>query len=143
MKKNIFILLLFPIFLISCEIETSSNGKLDGNWQLQSFDTLSTGGVCDMSKSTIYWGIENNILQVRNINNGEKILFRFEKGDGMLKIHSPHVYESQYVTVPLENDSLLTPYGILGTEDTFTMEQLSGNSLVLTNQQLRLRFRKY
>lgn len=143
MKKAIYILLLFPILLISCEIETSSNGKLDGNWQLQSFDTLSTGGVCDMTKSGIYWGVENNILQVRNIEKNDKILFRFEKNGYALTVHSPHIYESQYVTVPLEDESRLIPFGIHSAEETFTIEVLSNSHLVLTNQLLRIRFRRY
>ena len=143
MRKLIYILLLFPMFLVSCEIETSSNGKLDGNWQLLSFDTLSTGGICDMSKSGIYWGIENNLLQVRDIAKEEKLFFRFERNGNTLKIYNPHILESHYVTVPVEDESMLTPFGILGKEDVYTMEQLSGSSLVLTNQRLRLRFRKY
>lgn len=143
MKKAIYILLLFPIFLISCEIETSSNGKLDGNWQLQSFDTLSTGGVCDMKKSGIYWGIENNLLQVKTIGKTNRILFRFEKNEDALTIHSPHIFESQYVTVPLEDESQLIPFGIHGSKETFTIDVLSNSHLVLTNQQLRLRFRRY
>lgn len=144
MKKVIYILfLLFPILFFSCEIETSGNGKLDGNWQLLSVDTLSTGGVCDMKQSSIYWGVEKNLLQVRNTENGEKIFFRFEKNENVLIIHSPHVFESKYETVPVEDESRLVPFGIQGLEDVFQIEKLTNSNFVLVNQQLRLHFRKY
>ena len=53
MQKIIFIIL--SCFLLSaCELEMSDNGKLDGNWQLRQTDTVSTGGICDMSRSYIY-----------------------------------------------------------------------------------------
>ena len=144
MKKSIYILLLLPIFFISCEIETSNNGKLDGYWQLQSFDTLSTGGVCDMSKSGIYWCVEKDLLLVRNIKKGERILFRFKQSENTLSIHSPHVFGGQqYETIPLEDESRLVPFGIHGTEDIYKVDKLSNSCLVLTDKQLRLRFRKY
>ena len=147
MKKSLYILLLLlpiSILLISCEIETSGNGKLDGNWQLQSFDTLSTGGICDMSESTIYWGIENKILQIRNIKKAEKILFRFEKSGSTLTITNPHLYDNRkYETTPIEDKSVLLPFGIQDIEETYTIEQLSNSCFVLKNQQLRLHFRKY
>lgn len=144
MKKVFYIIIsLFSLLFFSCEIETSSNGKLDGNWQLQSCDTLSTGGICDMKRSGIYWAFENHLLQIRNIEKGEKILFRFERASNTLTIHSPHRFESRYETVPVEDVDQLIPFGIQGTEDTFQMEKLSGGILVLSNQQLRLHFRKY
>ncbi|MCH5174399.1 MAG: lipocalin-like domain-containing protein [Prevotellaceae bacterium] len=143
MKKGIYILLLLPLLLISCEIETSGNGKLDGNWQLLSFDTLSTGGVCNMKESGIYWGVENHLLQVRNVDKEVKILFRFEKSENTLTVHSPHVFIGRYETVPVEDESMLEPFGIYGTEEVFAVERLSGSSMVLTNERLRLRFRKY
>lgn len=143
MKKATYILLLFPLLFLSCEIEMSDNGKLDGNWQLQTIDTLSTGGVCDMTRSCIYWGIENHLLQVKNTEKGEKILFRFEQEKDMLTIHSPHVIKSQYETVPVEDENLLFPFGINSTEETFVMEHISNSKMVLSSELLRLHFRKY
>lgn len=144
MRKVLYILLLLlPTLFFSCEIETSGNGKLDGNWQLQFVDTLSTGGICDMGQSGIYWGVENKLLQVRNTESGKKILFRFEKNENTLTIHSPHLVENKYETTPVEDVSVLAPYGISGTEEMFVVEKLSNGRLFLASKQLRLRFRRY
>lgn len=143
MKKLIYIIL-SALLLTACDLETSDNGAFDGNWQLRQIDTLATGGICDMSHSYIYWGVENHLLWVRDIdNNNLKILFRFERKDNELKIHSPHYVVTKDELIPLENDSLLTPLGITGTEDTYLIEKLSSSTLVLQNQSYTLHFRKY
>ena len=72
MKKLIYIIISF--ILTSCELEMTDNGALDGNWQLRQIDTLSTGGTCDMSRSYIYWAVQNHILQVRDIDNNNLII---------------------------------------------------------------------
>ena len=149
MKKILYIFLsctfLSSCFLFtSCDLETSDNGKLDGNWQLRQIDTLSTGGVCDMTYSYIYWGIENKLLQVRDIdNNNLRILFRFDKQGDHLTIHSPHQVITKDELKPLEDAELLTPLGIIETEDTFIVETLSSGNMTLKNERFRLHFRKY
>lgn len=149
MKKILYlflfcILLPMSLLLTSCDLETSGNGKLDGNWQLRQIDTLSTGGVCDMTYSYIYWGIENKLLQVRDIDNDNlRILFRFDKQGDHLTIHSPHRVITKDELEPVENAELLTPLGIIGTEDTFIFENLSSGNMTLKNERFRLHFRKY
>lgn len=142
MKKTLYILLSCTL-LVSCQLETSNNGALDGNWQLRQIDTLSTGGVCDMTYSYIYWGIENDLLQVRDIDNSMKILFRFDKQEDLLTIYSPYHVVTKDLLEPLENAELLTPFGIAGTQDTFQIEQLNHNTLTIRNQYYRMHFRRY
>ena len=97
-----------------------------------------------MTYSYIYWGIENNLLQVRDIdNNNLKILFRFDKQGDRLTLHSPYRVVTKDELEPLEDDELLTPLGIAGTEDTFTFENLSSGNMTLKNELYRLHFRKY
>ena len=57
MRKIIYILALCT-FLVSCELETSGNKELDGYWQMNQVDTLSTGGVADTREALIYWGVQ-------------------------------------------------------------------------------------
>lgn len=145
MKRLVYILtILSTLSIVSCEIETSNNGKLDGNWQLRQIDTITTGGSTDMSQSYIYWSVENNLLQVRDIdNNNLKILFRFEKQGDSLTLRDPHFVVTKDELVPLENDSLLQPLGIYGVQEGFQIQQLSNTRMTLQNHLLKLHFRKY
>ena len=144
MKLLAYILFVLCLTLSACEIETSNNGQLDGNWQLRTIDTLQTGGICDMSESYIYWSVENNLLQLRDIdNNNLKILFRFEKKGDLLNIHSPFKVITKDKLEALEDDNLLRPFGIYGTTVDFSIEQLNGSQLVLRNEDYRFHFRKY
>lgn len=143
MKKLLYIIL-SCLILTACELETPNNGKLDGNWQLRQIDTLATRGTCDMSYSYIYWAVESHLLQVRDIDNkNQKILFRFEKQGDELMIHSPHFVQTKDELIPLKNDSLLTPLGIVGIKDTFLIEKLNHEHLILRNQRYQLHFRRY
>lgn len=143
MKKLIYIIFTSIVFT-ACELEIMDNGTLGGNWQLQKIDTLSTGGICDMSSSYIYWGIENNLLQVRDIDNKNlRIFFRFEKNRDSLSISEPFHAITKDEKVALTDDSLLRPLGINNTQITFYIKHLSNNSLILEDQKLRLNFRKF
>lgn len=144
MKQLSYILFVLCLTLSACEIETSNNGQLDGNWQLRTIDTLQTGGICDMSRSYIYWSVENNLLQLRDIDNSNlKILFRFEKKGDQLNIHSPFKVITKDELEPLEDDEVLRPFGIYGTTADFAIEQLNSSRLVLRNEDYRFHFRKY
>lgn len=143
MKKLIYIIFASIIFT-ACELEIMDNGTLGGNWQLQKIDTLSTGGTCDMSSSYIYWGIENNLLQVRDIDNRNfRVFFRFDKQADSLSISTPFLAETKDELQALKDDSLLRPLGINNTQITFYIKHLSNNSLILEDQKLRLNFRKF
>ncbi len=140
-----FIYTLLVCFSLSaCEIETSNNGALDGNWQLRQIDTLATMGVCDMTHSDIYWGIETDLLQVRDIDNGDlRIMFHFERRNDSLRIFNPFHVLTKDNLLPLKNDSLLQPLGIVGTEERFYVEELKSNTLQLKSLYYRLHFRKH
>ena len=141
---HLLLFTLFCLFITSCEIEMSDNGKLDGNWQLRQIDTLATNGTCDMTYSSIYWGIENDLLQVRDIdNNNQRILFRFKHQGDSLILSQPYNVITKDELEALENDSLLRPLGICGTEEHFLIEQLNSSNLTLKNPVYRLWFRKY
>lgn len=142
MKKIIYIFI--SCLLISCELEVLDNGALDGNWQLRQIDTLATGGTCDMSYSYIYWAVESHILQVRDIDNGNlKILFRYEKQGDELMIHTPFHVITKDELKPVEDAELLTPFGIIGTKDSFHIEKLNHSNLVMKNENYQLYFRRY
>lgn len=142
MKKIIYIII--SCLLISCELEVLDKGDIDGHWQLRQIDTLATGGTCDMSYSNIYWAVESNILQVRYIDNSNlKILFRYEKQGDELMIHTPFHVITKDELEPVEDAELLTPFGIIGTKDSFHIEKLSHSNLVMKNENYQLYFRRY
>ena len=68
----------FSQFLTSCELETSHNGNLDGQWHLVSVDTLSTGGVKDMSDDLVFWAFQVNMMEIIDHTYGvPEMFFRF------------------------------------------------------------------
>ena len=81
MKKLLSILAL-SILMVSCELETSGNKELDGYWQMEQVDSLSTGGVADTRESLVFWGIQGKLLQIRYSEGGnylgEGLFFRFQ-----------------------------------------------------------------
>lgn len=145
--RKILYLLALGMMIVSCELETSGNGKLDGYWQMCQVDTLTTGGVTDTRESLIYWGIQGKLLQIRysenNVYMGEGLLFRFENDNSLLTLSSPVVHHLYETDEPIDDVELLKPYGIYRLEEKFTIEQLDDKYMILTNDVLRLHFRRY
>ena len=135
------------LLFVSCDLETSGNGDLDGYWQMSQVDTLATGGVADTRESLIYWGIQGNLLQIRysenNLYLGEGLLFRFEKKEPLLTLSSPMVHHLYETDEPIDDVEVLKPFGIYRLEEVFSIDRLDDKYMVLTNDVLRLHFRKY
>lgn len=146
MRKILYILAL-GMMLVSCELETSGNGKLDGYWQMSQVDTLATGGVTDTHESSIYWGIQGKLLQIRYSENdvylGEGLLFRFVNKNSSLTLSSPYVHHLYETDEPIDDVEILKPFGIYRLKEEFDIEQLDEKNMVLTNDVLRLHFRRY
>ena len=145
--RKIFYLLALSIMLVSCELETSGNGSLDGYWQMTQVDTLASGGVADTRESFIYWGVQGKLLQIRYSENdvylGEGLLFRFENNNSSLTLYSPFVHHLYETDEPVDDAEILKPFGIYRLEERFSIEQLDEKYMVLNNNILRLHFRRY
>ena len=146
MRKLLFILTLCML-IVSCELETSGNKELDGYWQMNQVDTLSTGGVADTREAMVFWGVQGKLLQIRFPESGsflgEGLLFRFNKDDKNLTLSSPVIHHLYETDEPIEDVEILKPFGIFNLEDVFTIETLDDKEMVLTNNLLRLHFRRY
>jgi hypothetical protein len=133
--------------VVSCELETSGNGDLDGYWQMSQVDTLATEGSTDTRESFIYWGVQGNLLQIRYSENdvylGEGLLFRFEDNDSILTLSSPFVHHLYETDEPIDDVEILKPFGIYRLVEKFAIKELDDNNMVLTNDVLRLHFRRY
>ena len=110
-------------------------------------DTLSTGGVADTREALVFWGIQGKLLQIRFSEGGnflgEGLFFRFNRDGSYLTLHSPvlhHLYETDE---PIEDVEILKPFGIFNLEEVFYLEVLNDDVLVVSNDNLRLHFRRY
>lgn len=145
--KKIFCLLAICFMLVSCELETSGNGNLDGYWQMSQVDTLETGGIADTRESLIYWAVQGKLLQIRysenNVYLGEGLLFRFTHENSLLTLSSPVIHHLYETDEPIDDVEILKPFGIYRLEEKFSVDLLDENNMVLTNDMLRLHFRRY
>lgn len=130
--------------LMSCEVETSGNGDLDGFWHLERVDTLRTGGACDLSSHKRFWAVQHHLLQLytRESSNVHNYNLRFALDGDTLRTYDPCINDKPIGDPIVIEPSGLSPYGINHLEDTFRIERLSGSRMVLCTDELRLTFRK-
>ena len=145
--RNLLSILTLCLLVVSCELETSGNKELDGYWQMDQVDTLSTGGVADTREALVFWGVQGKLLQIRYSENGtflgEGLLFRFNQDDKHLTLFSPVIHHLYETDEPIDDVEILKPFGIFNLEETFDIEELDDKEMVLTNDVLRLHFRRY
>ena len=142
------------VALVSCDIEASDNGKLDGFWHLERVDTLATGGHRDCSNDYIFWGTQLRLISVTDTNTDDfgKFYLRFVQTTDSLYIKN--VYENHWhedssiddvggdIPVPAVNDNV-RHFGINAIPEGFAKERLDGKWMVLRSSMLRLTFRRF
>ena len=154
MKQNHIFTLLFPfctlilislLALSSCKLETSDNGKLDGFWKLTRVDTLTTGGVLDLTERGIFWSVQVNLLSVKDKyeEDGREILFRFDHSGGKLTLSEPRIGYQYTGDIDVDDPDKLRPFGINNLKETFNVEGLNNHHLYLTTSTLRLSFTRF
>lgn len=140
---NIFIAAFVAFVLGSCTIETLDNGDLDGMWHLTKVDTLATSASADMSGMRIYWSFQARLLQLDDKSGAHfSILMRFEHNGATIRLYDPYVYDREDGDWPLEDITLLNPFGIVAPDETYTIESLSGSKMVLLSGTYRMYFKK-
>lgn len=141
MKKiKYFILILLIGALASCEVHTSNNGDLDGYWQMVQMDSVASDKVTNMKGSGIFYAVYAHLLQVHGA--GTQVSFRFKHFGDSLTLYSPYADYGQN-DQPVEDVSVLKPYGINRLHENFHVDALSNSKMILSNQDVRLYFRKY
>lgn len=144
--NRIFIYSLLSVFvmLTACDFEVSNNGDLDGYWQLKQQDTLATGGSTDMRNSGYFWAVQANLLEIRDVQVHQlNILFRFEHKDNKLRLYNPIVDDRIISDSLITTPDILIPYGLQSIDETFSVEELTSDKMVLSNALYRYHFRKY
>lgn len=132
------------IFAVSCELEKSDNGNLDGYWQWTLIDTIATGGTCNMKESLIFWGVESDILEIfNNKTNNENIIFRFKHNGDTLILSNPIIDIRDSSDIIMTNYSLLENYGIYDIPETLFIDFYGSNHITFSNRLFHLYLRKY
>lgn len=147
MKKLLYIsVILFTAAISSCTLESSDNGKLDGFWHLERIDTIPTGGVNDLSDETLFWAVENKILQLKG--GSVIITLRFNNTSDSLILSDPyrsygHEESGTGGDVQLTDPEVLKQYGVQHLEEHFVKESLKSSNMVLRTDSFRLYFKKF
>ena len=139
------------VALASCEIETSDNGDFDGFWHLERVDTLATGGTTDLSKKRVFWGVQYKLISVYDIDKEGTFGYylRFKQTRDQIVTYSP--YKNNWHQDngddggdhPIDDPTLLAPYGINNLEEEFVKEKLNGGQMILRSKTLRLKFKRF
>lgn len=138
--------LAFSPMLTGCDLETSSNGNLDGFWHMVQVDTLNTGGVKDMSKDLVFWSFQMKLLELSDHNDLNVIhMARFAHEGNALKVTQPCRYDLDLGNEMLTEEQLenIAKYGLNALEENFQVEHLNSSKMILSNGVLRLYFKKF
>lgn len=129
---------------MSCDVESSGNGKLDGNWRIASIDTLATGGTADYSGKLIYWAVQHKLLSLYDSDDQlPHFLLRFNHNGDTLKVYEPYYYNREEGDEKVEDAAVLNPYGIHALEENFMVEALSSSKMIIRSETLRIKFNKW
>lgn len=144
MRKTILYSVLTALVLTgmySCDLETSDNGDLDGNWQLLQADTVATGGVKNMKGAQIFYAVQSRLISVRAVNlpgTSGGYIFHFEQtADSLLLKTAANDGQPMYEVTQLQ------PFGLNKAEEHFKIITLNADKMVLQSDLLKLSFRKY
>ena len=134
------------LLLAGCDLETSDNGDLDGYWHLTRVDTLATGGMLDTSEQLLFWAVQVRLLNVVDQSDDADhmgYLLRFEHKEGTLRVYEPYKNSRKDGDIKVDDVSVLSPFGINRLDETFRVEQLDGDGMLLTGDALRLTFVRF
>ena len=150
-KARRVLLLSAVALLASCglvEIEHSENGKLDGYWHLVQVDTLSTGGSLNLRQERFFWIVQGTVFQLFSPDlsdgRGQRYVSHFSYENEKLSFQQFYYDRREEGDPILERVDLLQPFGInqLAAE-SFNIEELTGGSMTLNGDELRLVFKKH
>lgn len=129
---------------VSCSMfNIDESGKLGGYWHLRRIDTLATSGVCDMSESPVFWAVQGEILEVRDVEKEEFVMFRYDHQGNTLALSDARVNQRELGDSAITDVDILRPYGINSVDETMTIETLDGSNMVLKSDLLKLYFKKF
>lgn len=130
--------------LAACELDASSNGELDGYWHLEQIDTLATGGTNDLSGELLFWAVQGKILTLSNQKIGYiPVVMRFNRNGDRLVLSEPQLYDRDKGNQPLTDTDVLKVYGIHELTMDWKVEQLTGSTMILSSNLVKIRLKKF
>lgn len=151
MKKLSTIIAIMTVLtmLMSCELHTSGNGDFDGFWQMTQMDTLETNRSGDVRSLKIFWAVQGNMLEMRDLHNvdvalcHEKINFRFRLEEGRLYLSEPIANDRPISDSIIVNPATVVFYGLSSLEQVLDVVQMESGKMTLQTKLYRMYFRKY
>lgn len=164
MRHNILIyriisLAFLALLFIGCENKWPSNGDFDGMWQLMSIE--KDGKVTSLKDTKHYWSVRTNLIQFTKSGNGDRKYAHFERKDGKLILtdfcynwgNTEDKKNNEWIASnPITDRDILNPWGIYADTDTahperltesFNIDVLNYDCLILSTTEYRLEFRKF
>lgn len=153
MKQKIFLfpLVVFAVIcLAACDLEADKvpgDNDFEGFWHLERMEMLATDStsepvVQDLSNQRIFWSFQHKLLQLRDYDNGySQYLCRFQIAGGKITITEAYYWKDAN-DHPITDGTLLKYYGIADLNTSFDYH-ISGSHMTLSNDSIKLNFKKF
>jgi hypothetical protein len=115
-------------------------------WYLVKVDSLASGNSKDYRSKRVFWSFQGTLMQTNCVDSMSLFfMYRFENKGDMLIVKSPFLYDRVNDDKPITEQSLdrLRMYGINYLTDSFLIESLHGETMILKDRKLRLSFERY
>lgn len=147
------------LLVLSCD-KLPDNGNLDGMWQLMAVENRASGECTDWSGNQRYWSFRLRLVQYSTHQGiSKEVLYAHFEQEGSILWLTDFCTAAKYEKEADDNEwltpddaSRLAPWGFTPLPDpaahtktvaTFQIEQLSASTLVLSNENVILTFRKF
>lgn len=144
-KIYLFLIAIVACIITSCENKWPINGDLDGQWQLMTLE--QDGKIKEMKEERVYWNFQLHMLMLcsKEIyyahfeHDGSTIrLFDISFSSANEKAEDDNIRMSEE-----EIKSILSPLGISKKNETYEIERLTDETMILKTDDKLLRFRKF
>ena len=122
----------------ACDSKWDKNGDLDGMWQLTEWRDKATDQVVKTNDDSIYYCVQLNLIKFQRGSREQNYLSYFTYTDDSLFIGKTVAWPSDRVS-PLTE---LAKYGV-PSNGKFHIDGLNSKHMVLSSNDVILRFRKY
>lgn len=142
MKKIFYIVVITLLTLTSCEINFSTNGKLDALWQITEIQ-VKDGQPQNVVDEQLTWAFQFNLLELRSNKDYPNAMCRFEHKGDSLRIYQPLRAFFHESDIPFDDANELHPYGLYTLDEHFKVETLNSDRMILSSDSVRVVFRRY
>lgn len=136
------------------DFEASSNGSLDGFWQMTHIDTLATGHSGNVQARMIFWAVQGGLIELsdrrteipEDETNIPSIVYRFERSADVLTLlgePKPRKKNREKGDSDYASYSECSSYGLSDAGDVLQILRLENSKMTLQSEHFRMYFRKY